>query len=326
MSSASKTIEVKELSLDEWLSLIFNPAPDIPVPDHEFPTNKHRDEYIATIHQRTDEDIRRLLLRFLIPSGTLGIDKLRLEWLLLDKRNAPERYAKMMAMQFYRRLVTFASGNSKIPPWEGITWVIDLLPHFPKQALEGLSAYILAHIPVLPDGRLNSLHDAEEIIRARYIGTASSQAEKLQFLTSISPRQFEHIIERLYSAMGYNTQLTPPQKDGGRDVIARKEGIGTLEHLLVECKQYSGPVDVKIVRALLGVVADERVNKGVLVTTSRFTKAGTEFAKRNPRLELIAGESLIPLLNEHLGARWTTQLERIIAESQRENQQSISHP
>lgn len=320
MSSESQVSNVEDLTVDEWLSLIFDPSPDAFIPDHRFPTDRHLDEYISTIQKRSDNEIRRLLLRFLVQSGAFGIDKFRLEWLLLDKKGSPERFAAMMNMQFYRRLVTFASGKSTIPPWEGITWVIDLLPHFPKQALDGLSSYILAHIPVLPDERLDGLHDAEEIIRAKYIGTPSSQAEKIRFLNQVSPREFEHIIERLYSRMGYTTILTPTQKDGGRDIIAKKEGVGTSEHLLVECKQYNRPVNITIIRALLGVVADEKVNKGVLVATSRFTKAGIALARQNPRLELISGESLIPLLNEHLGARWINRIERIVSESRHENQ------
>jgi restriction system protein len=172
----------------------------------------------------------------------------------------------------------------------------------------------------VPDGRINGLHEAQQIIRARYIGTPSSQIQKLQFLTSVTPREFEHIVERLYSAMGYNTHLTPPKKDGGRDIVAKKEKIGALEHLLIECKQYTKPVGVEIVRALLGVVSDEKVNKGVLVTTSTATKGTREFKGRNPRLELIEGKELIPLLNEYLGGDWPITIDGIIADSQRQNQ------
>ena len=122
--------------------------------------------------------------------------------------------------------------------------------------------------------------------------------------------------------MDYETELTSAQKDGGRDILANKNAPGRLEHLRIECKQYSRPVDVKIARALLGVVSDEKVNKGVLVTTSRFTKGAKDFAGRNPSLELIAGSNLIPLLNEHLGSRWPLQIGRLVAESQRHNSPS----
>ncbi len=306
-------MDEKTLSLQEWLTLVF--SPDLSVADHMFPTDRHRDEYISTIHSRTDDEIRRLLLKFLIPSCTLGVDKLRLEAFIAAKDHAPDMYSRMKELEFFRRLVLFASGKSSSPPWEGITWILDLLPHFPKRALECLDGYVLAHAQQLPDGRLYGLWEAAEIIRAKYIGDPSTQSEKIAFLLSISSREFEHIIDELYSEMGYDTRLTPAQGDGGRDVMASRKGVGVLEQLRIECKQYTKPVGVEIVRALLGVVSDEKVNKGVLVTTNRFTRGALQLAERNPRLELIAGTQLIPMLNKYLGARWTTRIERIISSS-----------
>lgn len=319
MDDESNFIDAIDLPLDEWLEYVLKPSSDVLIADYEFPTDKHFDEFIATVDKRSDDEIRKILLKFLIPSCTLGIDKIRFADFASARKTNPELFRRMIEKQFYRRLFMYATKRSTRPPWEGITWIIDLLPSFPKQALDGLNAYTLAHIQQLPEGRTNGLFETAEIIRAKYIGTPTNQNEKIKFLTEITPREFEHIIERLYAEMNYTTQLTPAQKDGGRDIIAKKSQIGNSEHLLVECKQYSKPVDVKIVRALMGVVADEKVNKGVIVTTSRFTKGATDFANRNPRLELIPGNDLIPLLNEHFGARWPVQIERIIGDSQKHN-------
>ncbi|OUL17652.1 hypothetical protein BV372_34810 [Nostoc sp. T09] len=316
MSEEPEVINVNGISLDDWLKLVFNSPPDKTFISYEFPTNQHREQFIANIQDRTEEEIEKLLLRFLIPSGSLGIDKFHLQGIIAAKDSAPELFDRMMKSLLNRRLILYTLGGRQTPTWEGITWILDLLPHFPKEALQALSAYVLAHIQHLPDGRRRGLYDAGEIIRARYIGTPINQSEALKFLTSgISPREFEHIVERLYSAMGYETQLTPSQKDGGRDILATKMEPGKLEHLRVECKLYNKPVGVEITRALLGVVSDEKVNKGVLVTTSRFTTGATDFAKSNPRLELIAGNSLIPLLNENLGPSWPIQIERLVLES-----------
>lgn len=104
----------KELSLEEWLSLIS--SSDKSVVDYEFPTDKHRDEYISTIDSRTDDEIRKLLLKFLIHSCTMGIDKLRLESFLAAKNQAPDLFGRMEQMEFTRRLVLFASGKSSSPP------------------------------------------------------------------------------------------------------------------------------------------------------------------------------------------------------------------
>lgn len=310
-------IETRRLSLSEWLSLVFNPPDDKRFIDYQFPTEQHREEFLAHISDWSEEQIKGLLFKFLIRSGSLGCDDNYLAELEYDRLHRPEIFNRKMELQFFRRLLRYDLGDKTALPWEGITWILDLLPHFPKEALEGLNAYILAHVQFLPDGRHNGLDDATEIIRARYIGYPGTHPEAIRLLLGLSSRDFEHIVERLYHGMDYDTELTPAQKDGGRDIIATRKTTGKLEHLRVECKQYSNPVDVKIVRALLGVISDEKVNKGAVVTTSRFTKGAKDFADRNPRLELISGDELIPLLNEHLGSRWSLQIERLISESRK---------
>jgi restriction system protein len=319
MTTENKVIDIEHISLDEWLKLIFDLPSDTIIADYEFPTERHKEEYLATIHNRTDEEVKKLLLRFLIPSSTLGIDEIRFGYLVDVQKSSPEKFKQLMRFQYNRRLLLFGAKKSPIPPWEGITWVLDLLPHFPKAALEGLAAYTFAHIQLLPDSRLAGMWEAEEIIRAKYIGYPHGQTEKIQALMAISSRGFEHLVERLYSEMGYKTQLTPSQKDGGRDVIAERKETGRSEQLRIECKHYSQPVGVEIVRALLGVVSDEKVNKGVLVTTHRFTKGAITFAFKNPRLELIRGTELVVLLNEHLGTSWPLRINQYILESQNEN-------
>ena len=319
LDTNDEVIETKNMPLEEWLKLIFNPPPKTLFIDYEFPTDKHKNEYIATIDQRSEDEVRKLLGKFLIPTGTLGSDEWAFEYLLWSKKSKTDRYKMQINHSYFRRLFLFATKKSKIPPWEGITWIVDLLPHSPKKALEALDAYLFAHGPILPDGRIEGLFHAGEIIRAKYIGIGKNASEKIQILLNISSRDFEHIVERLYAEMDYQTELTAPQKDGGRDVIAYKDEKGKQEQLRIECKQYNKPVGVGLVRALLGVVSDEKVNKGVLVTTNRFTKGAKGFARRNSRIELISGEELIPLLNAYLGANWTLQIERFITESLRAN-------
>ncbi|HEX6715621.1 MAG TPA: restriction endonuclease [Pyrinomonadaceae bacterium] len=316
-SEKEEFINVTSISLEDWLALVFNPPPDKVFLKVAFPSDKLKQEYIDSIDKRSEEDINRLLLRFLVRSGSLRLtDSLNLHALLVTQDSAPEMYDRMMSLQYYRRLVCSVTGDGSVQPWEGITWVLDLLPHFPKEALEVLDAYVLAHAQLLSDQRLNGLWDAAEILRAKYIGLPGTQEEAIQFLLNLQPRQFECLIERLYDSMGYDTELTPPRKDGGRDVKASKEQPGRLERLLVESKRHSGTIGVGVVRQLNGVVSDEKANKGVVVTTSRFSVEARKFAMRNP-LELIDGQNVVLLLNEHLGPRWAQRIDRLVAESER---------
>lgn len=312
-------INAKELTLQEWLDMILSGEDKFVFPEYTFPTDAHRNEYLKSAHERDDESVSRLLEYLLLPSCSLGVDEGRINNLLHDNKHNPELFNRKIKMQTYKRLVRYEMGLKSIPPWEGITWVMDLLPHFPKQALEALNAYILAHWQFLPDGRLDGLIDAVEIIRARFIGLPGTVSEKINLLQELNSRSFEHLVEQLYKRMNYETELTPAQKDGGRDVIAIKKDVARLEHLRIECKRYNKPVGVRILRELLGVVSDEKANKGVLVTTSSFTRDAIKIAQRNPRLELINGEQLVMLLNEHLGSLWTVQIDRYISDRQRES-------
>ena len=318
LGNLSKFIDTKDLALEEWLDLVFNPPNEGKVWSWSFQTDEHRNRYLETVDQRSEEDVYRLLHKFLIPSVSLGCDVRYFDSLMWDRKNDSERYESKMRLMYFRRLFLYNTGRKDVLPWEGNTWILDLLPHFPKQALEGLDAYTFAHIQLLPDGRLTGHWDAASIIRAKFIGLPGTQSKRVQFLIELSPRGFERLVEQLYQEMGYDTRLTPTSKDGGRDVIASRVSPGQQEHLRIECKRYTKPVGVGIIRSLLGVVSNEKVNKGVLATTSRFTNPAHKFADQNPRLELITGDQLVLLMNEHLGPSWPLHIERLVANSRRE--------
>lgn len=310
-------IDATHLSLEEWLDLVNNSIGDEAFINYAFPTNRHLKDYLATIPTRSEEDVLRLVFIFLIPSTSLECDAAHLEAMEAARRVEPEFYERMMRSQYSKRLFCYENDLSISPPWEGITWILDLLPDQPRRALEALKAYISAHNQALPDGRFQGLLDAAEIIRAKFIGIPGSNSERVRLLLTLHWRDFEYLIETLYRNMRYETQLTPPTKDGGRDIIATKRSPGRLAHLRIECKQYNEEaVGLGVVQRLLGVVSGEKVNKGVIVTTSRFTRPASKYAKENPRLELISGDQLVLLMNEYLGSTWPLHVERLIAESQ----------
>lgn len=201
------------------------------------------------------------------------------------------------------------------PTWQGLSWILDLIPRWPQQAIDVLEAYFLAHIMVLPDGRISGIGDAQAIIRAMWIGNAVSGAEKRQLIFDLGPTKFEHLIESLYEAMGFATRLTSRSADGGRDILVVKEQPGSREQSLIECKLWDSRVSVTVARRLLGVVAHERATKGVLVSASWFTRPCREFAASDPRLELLDWDQLLELLDQHLGADWGRHVDVIVSRS-----------
>lgn len=311
-----KLIYAEKLTLKEWLDLLFSDDKDFHFIDYEFPSDRHREEYFRTIQDREESDVIKLINKFLIPSGSLGTDKSYLQYILSARKDRPELNEFILRNQYSRRLLLWAASSRRTPPpWEGITWVLDLLPHWPKHAVEALDAYFLAHAQFLPDGRFRGLSEAIELIRHKFIGMPSTSADKVEHLMEISPRSFECIVEQLYKKMGFHTELTPEKGDGGRDIVAEKIDTGKKEKALVECKRYRKPVGVKLIRELLGVISNEKVNKGVLVTSSSFTRGAKKLAKDNPRIELISGIKLVPLLNEYLGPKWPLNIESIVVKS-----------
>jgi restriction system protein len=321
--SQENWIDAKELTLDEWLSFVYHPPKDKLILLGAFPSDKHRDEYIESIQNRSDDEVIKLLHSFLIKSQTFGfIDEIRFQELIDAHNSNHAKYEKMISHSYYRRLFHYFKVSKQIYPWEGNTWVLDLLPHSPKVALEGLNAYIFANIPVLPDIPMQGLFDAAEIIRAKYIGLPGTQRDKVKLLHELSPRQFENLTERLYNSMGYETLLTQSTRDGGLDVTAKIDDGARREFLLIECKRYAGLVDVLIVRGLNGVLKTKiAANRGVVVTSGKFTADAKKFADETS-IQLIDGDKFVLLLNEHLGANWAQKLDRIIAESEKHYQET----
>jgi len=101
-------------------------------------------------------------------------------------------------------------------------------------------------------------------------------------LYEISPRSFEELVAELLRRQGYEVELTPASRDGGKDIyIASKDSLGSFLYL-VECKRFAPdrPVGVGLIRQLYGTVQAERATAGIFATTSFFTKDAQEFQSK----------------------------------------------
>jgi HJR/Mrr/RecB family endonuclease len=133
---------------------------------------------------------------------------------------------------------------------------------------------------------------------------------------SLRPRQFEELIASILKQFGYAVELTPQTRDGGTDIIAVQKSIITGPNFyLVECKRYKRErrVAVGTVRSLLGVVESQRGTKGLVVTTSFFTRDARQFAATNEkRMDLSDFDKIVSWLNQlHAGPQ--TLSERVDA-------------
>ena len=122
-------------------------------------------------------------------------------------------------------------------------------------------------------------------------------------MLAMDARSFEAFVAALVDRLGFDdVVLTPKSRDHGRDVLATKRVHGLSILFAFECKRYSAnhPVGVAVARALLGTIVHghSRANKGVLVTTSTFTKGARSFILTEPALDGKDFDGLVGWLQE----------------------------
>ncbi|OYU42370.1 MAG: restriction endonuclease [Burkholderiales bacterium PBB4] len=126
-------------------------------------------------------------------------------------------------------------------------------------------------------------------------------AEVSQYLRAMNPYDFQDLVADLLRAMSYHvTWVSPPGKDGGVDILAWPDALGTRPpRIKVQVKRQQQAVSVDGLRSFMAVLGDEDV--GLFVCTGGFTKdAETEArTQEKRRVTLIGLEKLFDLWDEH---------------------------
>lgn len=307
MAKAKKNkpyFDASTVSLDEWLSMLFTHEHKrkFRFIDYHFPTDNHALEYLANVETRSDFEVKHVIRSFLIPPGIQGHDhQFFHHW-----KDTGDIIKVMRSIEFARRLF-------REEAWEGMTWILDLLPDWPQQAIDALDAFIRAHTLYLSDGRVFGLSDAISIIRHKYLLSVNPR----DILNEVSARDFEFLISALFRNQNYQTQITKQTRDGGADIICTSINTPIRQRVLVECKHHKGTIGVEVVRTLAGVVGESGSTSGWVVTSSKFSKPAVDFANTTGRIQLLDYEALNLKFNEHFGARWSERLSSIISQEQR---------
>jgi restriction system protein len=143
--------------------------------------------------------------------------------------------------------------------------------------------------------------DAEGVLVGSYGATwldiAQSLGDDWTAAFQIDSRRWEEILAGAFDKMGFKVTLTPRSGDHGRDLIAVRQGIGSLR--ILGSMKALGPdyvVTREHVHEMLGVVTAEQATKAVIATTTDFAPRILEapgLAKAVPyRVELINGKRL----------------------------------
>jgi restriction endonuclease Mrr len=115
-------------------------------------------------------------------------------------------------------------------------------------------------------------------------------AERQDALHAIEWRQLEHVVATALEGLGFHVELTPPSKDGGKDVIASCWLKGQKKAYFIEIKHWRSGKRVlsQSVFDFLEVNVREKSDGGVFISTSGFSSCAysclTEFQKANIHL------------------------------------------
>jgi len=130
--------------------------------------------------------------------------------------------------------------------------------------------------------------------------------ELLKKLKKVSPSFFERIVVELLVKMGYGGSRVDAGKaigrsgDGGIDGIIKEDKLG-LDVVYIQAKRWdNNPVGRPDVMQFAGALQAQRANKGIFITTSRFTDDAKAYVTSiGSKIVLIDGEQLTNLMIEH---------------------------
>lgn len=127
--------------------------------------------------------------------------------------------------------------------------------------------------------------------------------ELMEQLRQVSPSRFERLIVEVILRLGYgglegDGQVIGRSGDGGVDGVISQDKLG-LDKIYLQAKRWTDtPVGSKEIQAFVGALVGMGVDKGVFITTSRFTENAMKYRDKNPniKLSLIDGNELARIM------------------------------
>jgi restriction system protein len=155
-----------------------------------------------------------------------------------------------------------------------------------------------------------ALEEAYESVRANL------ESELLQKVKAASPAFFERLVVELLVRMGYGGSIREAGQavgrsgDGGVDGIIKEDRLG-LDVIYIQAKRWENSVGSPEVHKFVGALAQRHARKGVMITTSSFTKDAREVVGHlESRVVLVDGTELTGLmLDNNVGVTPTVSYE-----------------
>lgn len=144
-----------------------------------------------------------------------------------------------------------------------------------------------------------TLSESYELIRKQLA------EELLEQVMNCSPSFFEDLVVKLLVAMGYGGSLEDAGQrvggtgDGGIDGIIKEDKLG-LSQIYIQAKRWEKSVGSPEISQFVGALSAKNAEKGVFITTSKFTANAIEFVQKVPKnIVLIDGEYLANLMIDY---------------------------
>jgi restriction system protein len=125
--------------------------------------------------------------------------------------------------------------------------------------------------------------------------------QTMRDIRAMSWIEFEELVAANYVAQGYEVdRVGQSGPDGGIDLRMRRNG----ETVLVQCKHYRNSwVHELPLRQFLGSLESFKADRGIFVSCGVFDETAEQFAKQNPRVELVGGEQLEAMIQRSVEQR-----------------------
>lgn len=146
----------------------------------------------------------------------------------------------------------------------------------------------------------------EDALAAAYIKLRNNlEAELLEQVKQASSLFFERLVVDLLVKMGYGGSRQDAGRavgqtgDGGIDGVINEDKLG-LDVIYIQAKRWDSVVGRPEIQKFAGALQDQRVHKGVFITTSAFTKDAKDYAGIiNSKLILIDGRRMASLMVDY---------------------------
>ena len=119
----------------------------------------------------------------------------------------------------------------------------------------------------------------------------TGKAQDVEDLLELTPREFEDMVVELHQIFGHQAKRTGGTGDHGVDVVVQTKQGG---HYVIQCKRWRGSVGEPVIRDFYGVMHHEKADRGIIITTGKFTRPAREWAKGKP-LSLYDGNEFMKL-------------------------------